>query len=97
MDGRNAPEGWTEEQVRAVVRLGFTFPYRGPLAPGMGPGAVAVRGAHRINSRLQLQGPGVKFVPWTSVWTPDVAFPTPEAAVVWADVEGWGSGSDTRG
>ena len=92
MEGRNAPEGWTEEQARTVVRLGFTFPFRGCWGPN-GHGSVAVRGAHYISSRLRLQGPGVEFVPWTSVWTPNVAFPTPEAAAVWADVEGWGQES----
>ena len=31
-----------------------------------------------------------EFVPWTTFWNPRVWFETPEAAVVWADVEGWG-------
>ena len=31
-----------------------------------------------------------EFVPWTTFWNHSVQFETPEAAVVWADVEGWG-------
>lgn len=33
---------------------------------------------------------GGEFAPWTTFWNPGVRFETPEAAVVWADVEGWG-------
>lgn len=31
-----------------------------------------------------------EFAPWTTFWNPGVSFGTPEAAVVWAETEGWG-------
>ena len=33
---------------------------------------------------------GGEFAPWTTFWNPGVSFGTPEAAVVWAETEGWG-------
>ena len=33
---------------------------------------------------------GGEFEPWTTFWNPGVRFEEPEAAVVWADIEGWG-------
>lgn len=33
---------------------------------------------------------GGEFAPWTTFWNPGVSFGTPEAAVVWAEAEGWG-------
>lgn len=40
--------------------------------------------------RRIVQLAGGEFVPWTTYWNPRVWFETPEAAVVWADIEGWG-------
>lgn len=33
---------------------------------------------------------GGEFAPWTTFWNPGMRFEEPEAAVVWADIEGWG-------
>lgn len=98
----SAPKGWTEEQARAVVRLGFTFPFGSQARGGFG-NAVAVRGRHRVYPRLDLTAGGqTMFEPYTASgrldnddWAPDMTFPTPEAAVVWADIEGWGSGTNS--
>lgn len=101
----SAPRGWTEEQARAVVRLGFTFPFGSQARGGFG-NAVAVRGRHRVYPRLDLTvGGQTMFEPytagpnrndgWGDDWAPDMTFPTPEAAVVWADIEGWGSGTNS--
>ena len=89
-----APRGWTEEQARAVVRLGFTFPFKKPA--GAFGNAVAARGAHRIHPHASFGASDCTvFEPWTTYWNPGMTFPTPETAVVWADIEGWGSGTDS--
>lgn len=89
---------WSEDQARAAVRQGFTFPFKDrPLA---------VRQAHLRESKslvynhclLALMHPTemrLVFRPYTNVWANTLAFDTPEAAIVWADIEGWGSGTDS--
>lgn len=39
---------------------------------------------------------GGEFAPWTTFWNPGVFFDTPEAAVVWAEAEGWGTDQLTQ-
>lgn len=101
----SAPRGWTEEQARAVVQLGFTFPFGSQARSGFG-NAVAARGNHRVYPRLDLTvGGSTMFEPytagssrddrWGDEWAPGMTFSTPEAAVVWADIEGWGSGTNS--
>jgi len=98
----SAPKGWTEEQARAVVKLGFTFPFA-RTSNGFG-NAVAVRGTHRVSPLMSLTTDGpTMFEPWTTPWqqatairwAPGVTFDTPEAAIVWADIEGWGDGTNS--
>lgn len=39
---------------------------------------------------------GGEFAPWATFWNPGVYFDTPEAAVVWAEAEGWGTDQLTQ-
>lgn len=81
MDGVPA---FSPEQAAALGELGFTVS-QPPEQWGE-----ADRGVHRIAVRYDNGGCYWEYAPWTTYWNPDVWFPDPIAAAVWADVEGWG-------
>lgn len=75
-------EQYTKAELNAKVALHFKMK---DLGFRQVSGSEWASGVRRI-----VQLVGGEFAPWTTFWNPGVRFETPEAAVVWADVEGWG-------